>query len=336
MEAESMHINKLRGLLLALAIMALPVHALTLKIATLAPAGTAWMQEMQQGAEAIGMKTNGRVKLKFYPGGVMGTDSSVHRKIRINQLQGGAFSASGLGSVDTGIQALSLPMLFRNFDEVDKVRAQLDERIKRHVADSGFIVLGISEGGFARIMSSKPIHNMDDIRASKVWIPEGDPLVEETFKAMGISAIPLPIADVFTGLQTGLIETIAATPTGALAFQWHSKIRHMVDLPVLYVIGVLAVSDKAFSRINEADQAIVIAEMQTVFKRLDGINRNDNLAATEALKAQGIEAITPTADEIMRWQAYSDTSIDAMVNNGSIDKGIVETIRELLQTIRQP
>jgi TRAP-type C4-dicarboxylate transport system substrate-binding protein len=322
-------------LLVGLALFSLPTQALTLKIATLAPAGTAWMNEMKQGADEIEKKTAGRVNLKFYPGGVMGNDASVHRKIRINQLQGGAFSSSGLGNVDTGIQALSLPMLFRSFDEVDRVRAQMDDRIKAHMADNGFIVLGISEGGFARIMSSKPIQSMEDIRASKVWIPEGDPLVEETFKAMGISAIPLPIADVFTGLQTGLIETIAATPTGALAFQWHSKIRHMVDLPVLYVIGVLAVSSDAFKRASETDRAIVIDEMRAVFKRLDKINRDDNLAATAALKSQGIQAVAPSAAEIKRWQDFSDTSIDSMIKSGLIDRDIVEAIQALLVDIRK-
>jgi TRAP-type C4-dicarboxylate transport system substrate-binding protein len=322
-------------LLVGLALFSLPTQALTLKIATLAPAGTAWMNEMKQGADEIEKKTAGRVNLKFYHGGVMGNDASVHRKIRINQLQGGAFSSSGLGNVDTGIQALSLPMLFRSFDEVDRVRAQMDDRIKAHMADNGFIVLGISEGGFARIMSSKPIQTMEDIRASKVWIPEGDPLVEETFKAMGISAIPLPIADVFTGLQTGLIETIAATPTGALAFQWHSKIRHMVDLPVLYVIGVLAVSSDAFKRASEADRAIVVDEMRAVFKRLDKINRDDNLAATAALKSQGIQAVAPSAAEIKRWQDFSDTSIDSMIKSGLIDRDIVEAIQALLVDIRK-
>ena len=91
---------------------------------------------------------------------------------------------------------------------------------------------------------------MQSIRDSKVWIPEGDKLVQETFDTMQISPIPLPISDVFTGLQTGLIETITSTSTGAIAFQWHTKIRYLVDLPVLYVIGVLAVNKSAFDKIS--------------------------------------------------------------------------------------
>ena len=89
-----------------------PTLAATLKIATLAPAGTTWMKEIKKGASEIKKKTEGRVKFKFYPGGVMGNDKSVHRKIKIGQLHGGAFTSGGLSQVYPDIQALSLPMMF--------------------------------------------------------------------------------------------------------------------------------------------------------------------------------------------------------------------------------
>ncbi len=163
--------NKIFYLLASLvlsSVVSFPGHALTLKIATIAPAGTNWMKEMKKGAKAIKKKTSNRVKIKFYPGGVMGNDQGVHRKIRINQLQGGAFSSSGMSSIDPSIQVLSLPMVFKSFEEVDLVRQVMDEKIKQHVAKKGFIILGISEGGFARIMSNKTINNIQDIRDSKV------------------------------------------------------------------------------------------------------------------------------------------------------------------------
>jgi len=309
-------------------------HAVTLKIATLAPAGTTWMKEMLKGADAIESSTTGRVKMKFYPGGVMGNDQSVHRKIRINQLQGGAFSSSGLTPVDPNIQILSLPMMFNSFAEVDHVRAQMDQRIKQHVADNGFIILGISEGGFARIMSNQPVSDMQSIRNSKVWIPEGDTLVQETFDTMGIKPIPLPLADVFTGLQTGLIETITSTSTGAIAFQWHTKVNYLVDLPVLYVIGLLAVDKSAFDKIRPEDQKVVIAEMDKVFSRLDKINREDNLSATAALKTQGIKVIQPTSEVAQEWKNYSQQSIQKMIQSGMIEKSMVDEIERLLAEYR--
>ena len=320
--------------MISMASLSTPVSALTLKVATLAPAGTNWMKQMKLGAKAIKQKTSGRVKIKFYPGGVMGNDQSVHRKIRINQLQGGAFSSSGLANIDSAIQVYSLPMLFKNFDEVDYVRQRMDDLVKSHMVASGFRILGISEGGFARILSSKALANMTDIKDSKVWIPEGDQLVLDTFETMGITPIALPMSDVFTGLQTGLIETIASTSTGAIAFQWHSKISHMVDIPVLYVIGILAVNEASFSKIKPDDQKVVLDEMNKVFAIMDKTNRDDNINATEALKTQGILVNLPDAKEIQHWQDLSDKSIQKMIEKGSIDKSVLDQVLKLLAEYR--
>ena len=150
------------------------VAAKTLKFATLAPAGTTWMKEMKAGAERVKQRTEGRVKLKFYPGGVMGNDQSVHRKIKIGQLHGGAFTQAGLAQVNSSIQAMGLPMLFRSLEEVDYVRQRMDPVLKREMEASGFVLLGISEGGFARILSKQPMQDLEALRDSKVWVPEGD------------------------------------------------------------------------------------------------------------------------------------------------------------------
>jgi len=310
------------------------LHAITLKLATLAPNGSTWMNEMKKGADEIKTRTDGRVKFKFYPGGVMGNDQTVHRKIRIKQLHGGAFSSSGLSQINTAIQALSLPMLFNSFDEVDHVRAHIDQRIKEHMIKSGFVILGITEGGFARMMSTKPINTLDDIRLNKVWIPEGDILVAETYNTLGIQPIPLPMSDVFTGLQTGLIDTIASTSAGAIAFQWHSGLKAMVDLPVLYVIGILAVSNDAFERINKDDQSIVIEVMSRVFARLDQLNRHDNTEANMALKNQGLAVFRPTQQDIQELRIAADQAIASMVDKGMIDRVLVEEIVELLRLLR--
>ncbi len=335
MHPNTQRLISIFSLFLASALISPPISALTLKIATLAPAGTTWMKEIKKGAKKVRSETQGRVKLKFYPGGVMGNDKSVHRKIRIGQLHGGAFSSSALSHVDSAIAVLSLPMVFHSFDEVDYVRAKMDERIKQHVAENGFVILGISEGGFARVLSSKPLRNLQDMRSSKVWLPEGDMLVYETFKTMGIKPISLPLSDVFTGLQTGLIETVATTSAGAIAFQWHSNIKYMVDIPVLYIIGVLAVDRRTFDKIEPNDQDVVIRIMNDVFKNLDRLNRKSDIAATEALKTQGISVISPSPEEVHQWQSLSDQSVRNMVDSGSLDKAIFDEMMEHLTDFRK-
>ena len=125
---------------------------MTFKIATISPDGTRWMNMMRAAANDIKSQTNGRVRFKFYPGGVMGNDSSVMRKIRIGQLHGAAFTGGGLAEAYPDIAIYGLPMLFANLAEVDYVRARMDKVFEAGMEDAGFVNFGIVEGGFAMFM----------------------------------------------------------------------------------------------------------------------------------------------------------------------------------------
>jgi TRAP-type C4-dicarboxylate transport system substrate-binding protein len=325
---------KITGIAILSVLFSAGVGAKTLKFATLAPAGTTWMKEMKAGADRVKKRTEGRVKLKFYPGGVMGNDRSVHRKIKIGQLHGGAFTLGGMAQSNSSIQVMGLPMLFRSLDEVDYVRERMDPVLKREMESSGFVLLGISEGGFARILSKQPMQDLESLRNSKVWVPEGDEVGLTVFRGLGITPISLPISDVFTGLQTGLIETVPVNPTSAIAFQWHSSTAYMTDVPITFLIGVLAITKSEFDKLSAADQAVLREEMGAVFKRLDQLNRIDNEAARQALQQQGITFVMPNPGEIERWRKISAESIDDMVKAGVIPASIVEQVRGHLQTFR--
>ena len=278
-------------------------NAATIKIATLAPDGTSWMKEMRATADSIKQATEGRVEIKYYPGGVMGDDATVLRKIKIGQLQGGAFTGGEASVITKDAQIYTIPFLFHSQDEVDKVRAKVDPLLKEQFRKAGYELLGISGGGFAYLMSTRDIKSRDDLKNAKVWVPQGDEIAELTFKTASVTPIPLPLSDVYTSLQTGLIDTAANTPSGAIAFQWHTKIKHVVDLPVIYVVGELAVDKKAFDALSAADQKTVSDQIGAAFDRLDKQNRADNASARDALKQQGISLFTPDAAERKTWEA---------------------------------
>ena len=186
--------------LLAVLLCAGPVQAIEIKVASLAPDGSGWMREMRAGAEEIRDLTDGRVTIKFYPGGVMGNDSQVLRKIRIGQLHGGAFTGGGIAERYAGFNLYGIPLLFQSLDEVDYVRPRLDAKLQAGLADAGFVSFGFIEGGFAQLMSNEPISRVEDMRRRKIWIPEGDPIGFRVLEAMGLSPVVLPPTDVLMGL----------------------------------------------------------------------------------------------------------------------------------------
>jgi len=320
----------------ALLLMALSstVDAVTLKIATLAPDGTSWMKQMRKGASEISKKTDGRVKIKLYPGGVMGNTNTVLQKMRIGQLQGGAFTGSDLSQVYSDAQLYSMPMVFRSYDEVAYVRQRMDDKLIQGLADKGMVVLGISDGGFAYIMCKKPLRRLDDLKGQKVWMPEGDILTEAMFESAGVSAIPLPVADVYTGLQTGLLDTVAGVPTGIVAFQWYTSVTHFTDVPLMFLTGMFAVDGKAFKRIKPDDQKIVREVMGRIFKDLDKVNRADNESARSALQSQGIEFVHPNKAERDNWESIAKQGRERLVSRAKYTPALVEEMLGYIQEYR--
>lgn len=306
----------------------------TLKIATLAPDGTTWMREMRAGADEIEKRTEGRVKFKFFPGGIMGNDASVLRKIRVGQLHGGAFASPSLSTIFPDAQIYSLPLLFRNYGEVDYVRQKMDDTLRKGMEDAGLMPIGLTEGGFAYLLSQRKIASQDDLRKSKVWVPEGDMVNTAAFQSAGVTPVPLPFADVYTGLQTGLLDTVATLPTASIAFQWHTKVKTMTDFPVTYVLGVLAINKKSFDELGPEDQKIVRSVMDAAFLRLNKLNRTDNEGAREALRKQGIEFITLSAEEQKRWQQFANDAIDQLKDKGVYTPSLLEELRGYLMAYR--
>lgn len=324
-----------RCLAALLLLTALPALAATeIKIATLAPEGTAWMREMRAAAEAVRERTEGRVEIKFYPGGVMGNDATVLRKIRVGQLHGGAFTGSELGSLYPDVMIYGLPFLFRDQAEVDAVRARMDPLIVAGLEEKNLVVAGITGGGFAYLLSTRPIQGREDLVKSKAWVPQGDVISEVTYQTAGVNPVPLSIADVYTGLQTGLVDTVANTPSGTLAFQWHTRVRHLVDMPIAYIIGVLALDRRVFEKLEPGDQAILREEMGAGVARLDEQTRRDNVAAAEALRAEGITFFTPDGEERAYWQSIGEQAAQALMQRGTFTQANYDAMTAALREVR--
>lgn len=310
-------------------------QAATFKIATVAPDGTGWMREMRAGAKQVEQQTAGRVKFKFYPGGVMGNDDAVMRKIRAGQLHGGAFASTGLTHIYKDAAIYSYPLQFKDLAEVDYVRSKMDGQLAAGLEAGGMVPLGFSEGGFTYLMGQDSITSVSDLEGKKVWVPEDDPINENAIKNAGVTPVPLPFPDVYTGLQTGLIDTVAAVPTGAIAFQWHTKLETLVDVPLNYILGVLVVSKRSFAKLSPEDQKTVRTVMGEVFQRLNRINREDNNKARAALKTQGIRFTQLAAEEQAKWRDMADRAINDLRSSGLYSPAQLDAMRGHIKAIRR-
>ena len=315
-------------------VMLTPASAAVLKIATIAPEGSEWMVEHRAAAKKIKELTEGRVSLKFYGGGVMGNDRKVLRKIRIGQLQGAAFTTSGLAERYPDLLLYGMPFVFRSQDEVDFVRQNLDDELMQGLEEAGFVSFGFAGGGFANFMSSQPLTDHASLKGKKIWVPEGDVISFTALESMNLSPVVLPLSDVLTGLQTGLLDVIVTPPVGALLLQWYTKVKYITPLPVAYTIGLLAVDTRAFKRIAPADQQAIRDVMTDIYLRLDEINRQDNIEAEEALLANGLQMVEVNQDDIPYWRDVAEQTNERMWKESGAKQELYEKLMALLEEYR--
>jgi TRAP-type C4-dicarboxylate transport system substrate-binding protein len=312
-----------------------PAAGAELKIATVAPDGSRWMQQMRAGAAEVQTRTSGRVSIKFYPGGIMGSDSQVLRKIRVGQLQGGAFTAGGLSERYGALNLYGIPLLFRSLDEIDAVRAALDNELAIGLEQAGFVTFGFIEGGFANLLSNEPIRTVEDMRRKKVWVPEGDPISFMAMEALGLSPAVLPVTDVLTGLQTGLIDIAFASPVAALVLQWHTKVRYITDLPVSYSMGIFAIDKSSFEELSPADRQVARDVMSGYIEQLDREAREDNRKAAEVLAKSGLQNVTVNEADVEGWRRVIDDLHPALRARPDIDDAMFDRLLALLADYRR-
>ena len=306
-----------------------------IKIATLAPQNSEWAEKFQKGSIEIQERTENRVKLKFYWGGAQGNAKKILQKIKIRQLHGGTFSPTDFQEVYPDLNIYGLPFLFKDFDEVNYVRDRVDNQLEQGFKKLGFNTYGFAGGGFAYILSNEPIREYEDLKNKKIWLPQGDLICYEAMRSLNLLPVPLPMTDVLTGLQTGLIDIVAIPPVVALALQWHTKISYITRVPVLYAMGFLAIDSKIINRINTDDQKVLNEVINRIYSEVDSNSQQDSENAYEALSKIGIQEIQFDGDEYQKLTDLLEEPTKKMANDGFYSLKLFNEIKMYIDDFRK-
>jgi len=303
-----------------------PAYATDIKIATIAPNQSAWMGGMREAGKLIKERTDGRVNLKFYGGGVQGTSPKVIQKIKIGQLHGGMFAHSDFMKTYGDISLYGMPFAFESWEEIRYVREQMDVDLAAGFNRLNFETYGFV-GSFAMILSNEPVRNQSDLRGKKVWLPEGDVMTFEALKALNLSPVSLPVTDVLTGLQTGLLDMAAIPPEVAVALQWHTRVKYFTDMPLLYAMSFLAIDKRTINKLSAEDQAVLNEVLAATYKTMDSQSAIDSVDATEALVDIGIQKIAPDEGELDNLLATMSDTNRGMAQKGLVTLSLFETMQ---------
>lgn len=290
-------------------------NAASIKLAIIAPEGSAWANVMKEMGAELKSKTGGRWDIQLYAGGVAGDEKVVVKKMKIGQIDAAAFTGVGLGQIYPAIRVLELPFLFNNSEEVDYVVGKLLPDIKSGLTSKGYEFLGWAEAGFVHIFSNKPIKKLGDMKGVKMWMWQGDPLAEKMYNSLGVVPVPLALPDVTMALQTKMINGVYAPPLGAIAMQWFAKTKYMSDARLVNSIGALLMTKKAYGKMSPADRQILKQLADKYTKKLVSITRRDNKKSVATLTSSGIEVVKVDGKNLEELKTKSKTVWEGLAGN---------------------
>ena len=296
------------------------------KFATLAPEGSSWMKEMRLLANEIEKETGGEVVFKFYPGGVSGDELDVIRKMRIGQLHGAGFTGVGLGEILPEVRVLDLPFLFGNDGEVERVYDKMNHHFARRFEERGYVLLGWVPVGWVHFFSNHELKTLDDLKSAKAWMWQGDPLVEATYNALGVRPVPLSVSDVLLSLQTGIVDTVYASPQGALALQWFTKVKHMSSFPMGYATGGVLLTKKKYDRLpdkfKDALGKISARHLQGLVRTI----QQENAQSIQVIRDNGVTLSPPPSPEALKRFQEAGAQARKSLTGQLFDKKLLDTV----------
>jgi TRAP-type transport system periplasmic protein len=262
-----------------------------IKIATAPPRGSVWMRAFDKMTADVSKRTNGSLRLYFYPGMVQGDERDVVRKMGTGQLQGGGFTFTGLGMVNPRVVFFQLPLFFTSVEQVDRVRAALRKELDASFEQHGYKCLGWGDIGFMHFFSVHPIRTLKDLQNQRVWAWGDDPVTKSFIRALGVSPTLAAMPQVFPGLLTGRLEVVYVSPLGLVTLQWQSKVRYAVAQPIFYATAATVVVKKVFDGLTDIERQVLTSSADKYHMEVTrGVRRANDLVMT-SLKSSGLQVL---------------------------------------------
>ena len=322
--------------LLALCHQAQPLEAAQrIRLGTLAPQGSSYHNELKKMGKEWKDATQGSLSLTIYPGGRMGGESEVVRRMRIGQLQAGLLTAVGLTEIEPAVSGLqNVPLMFESLDEVDHIGAKLQPMLEERLEEKGFKVLFWINAGWVHFFTKTPIATPDDLRQLKIFSWAGSPEVVDLYKMAGFHPVPLETKDILTGLQTSLITAVPMPPVYANATQVDTKAPHMLDLNWAPLVGAAVLTTKAWNRLDADGKTTVMEIAKTSGQRIQQTDREAATKAIAAMKKRGLQVHKISDETKAQWKQAAE-EVYPLIRGKIIPADVFDRVNEWLNEFRR-
>lgn len=306
----------------------------TIRLATLAPRGTSYVESLTAMGEKWRQAPGGGAKLIIYPDGTMGTEADMVRRMRVGQIQAALLTADGLSEIDPSVSVLQkMPMVYRSLDEAEYIRVQMQSKIEKRLADKGFIALYWGDAGWVRFFSTVPASTPDEFKKLKIFATADDNDQVEIMKAAGYKPVALEWSDALVSLQTGMINVVPVAPFLALAGQYNTVTHHMLEINWAPLVGGMVITKQGWESLPAQTRNAMRDAAAEAGKQIQARSRRESDEAVTAMQKRGLQVHTLTPEVEVEWRKLAET-VYPRIRGKMVPEDIFDEVQRLLAQYR--
>jgi tripartite ATP-independent transporter DctP family solute receptor len=275
---------------------AFAAHAQTvLKATDTHPAGYPTVVAVENMGKKLEAATSGKIKMQMFPGAVLGQEKEAVEQTQLGAIHINRISLGVMGPVVPEVNVFNMPFVFRDVAHMRKViDGAIGDELLQKITDSPAKLVGLAwmDGGARNLYTKKPVRKPADLAGQKVRMM-GNPLFVDTMNAMGGNGISMAYGEVFSALQTGVIDGAENNPPSYVTAnhintpaKFYSLTNHLI------IPEIVVMSRVAWDKLSKDDQAMVkkfAREAQLEQRALWDKSVEEN---TAKMKAANVEIIT--------------------------------------------
>ena len=234
--------------------------AVSLSLADAQPDGCAANLAMKAMVEEINEKSGGSMNVTYYPNSQLGNERDLAEGVIAGTVDMAWISCAVMQNFTEDFAIFSLPYIFKDYDHVHAYAdSELSDQIFKKLEDAQKVkVLGLFDQGFRWIWTSnKEVTTLEDLKGLKLRTPESD-VYTKTFTLLGTNPTPMAFGDLFTALQTGVVEGYEVNPESTWANGTYEAIKYGVKSNHIFAGSILFISQSAYDRLNDEQKQILM------------------------------------------------------------------------------
>jgi tripartite ATP-independent transporter DctP family solute receptor len=226
---------------------------ITLRFASLYPPAHSASKTATRFVELVGAKTGGKVKVDVFHNAALGSEREAAEGVRSGSIDLAYSGLTGFGSYVPEFGVLEMPFLYDSLDQVKSVSDRISPKLEARMAASGLALLGYLYDGPRVTLASRPLNSIDDFKGLKLRVPQ-IPLYVQMVQAFGATPTPVALPEVYTALQSKIVEGLEGTPTSLYVQKYHEVAKHLARTDHIFFVAYIAMNGPLLARLPKEQQ----------------------------------------------------------------------------------